>query len=93
MALGGSVTNVLLVSGPRGTGRNALVKQLMKETVTTADGESCISIDYLINRIQFDYLVYRIAIKFARHIHDFTVTILNVFKKMINFTTRYKYDR
>ena len=83
MALGGSVTNVLLVSGPRGTGRYALVKQLMKETVTTADGESYILI----------ILVNRIAIKFARHIHDFTVTILNVFKKMINFTTRYKYDR
>ena len=47
MALGGSVTNVLLVSGPRGTGRNALVKQLMKETVTTADGELCLSKKYV----------------------------------------------
>lgn len=37
--MGSEVTNVLLVSGPRGTGRNALVKQLMKEVVTTADGE------------------------------------------------------
>lgn len=38
--MGSEVTNVLLVSGPRGTGRNALVKQLMKEVVTTADGEA-----------------------------------------------------
>ena len=35
----GPVTSVLLVSGPRGTGRSALVAKLMESTVTTADGQ------------------------------------------------------